>query len=150
MMLAEHMIRPVSRKYDKEEHAYPKEMEQVAELIGAGRSDAMGGAKKKEVEPGTVVNGGNMGAVTGLFGLCWGDVGYKIVLRADEQYFYHSVFTAQARTTTLTSRSRARVNHELAGIRSQPIFSCNFSQDYDCSGTFLIRKSLTLARGSRR
>ena len=35
MMLAEHMMRPFSRKYDKEEHAYPKEMEQVAELIGA-------------------------------------------------------------------------------------------------------------------
>ena len=34
MMLAEHMIRPVSRKYDKEEHAYPKEMEEVAKLIG--------------------------------------------------------------------------------------------------------------------
>ena len=75
MMLAEHMMRPYSRKYDKEEHAYPKEMEQVAELIGAGRSEAMGGGKKKEVEPGAVVNGGNMGAIAGLFGLCWGDVG---------------------------------------------------------------------------
>ncbi|MEM9257259.1 MAG: acyl-CoA dehydrogenase family protein [Pseudomonadota bacterium] len=75
MMLAEHMIRPYSRKYDKEEHAYPKEMEQVAELIGAGRSEAMGGGKKKDVPADTVVNGGNMGAVAGLFGLCWGDVG---------------------------------------------------------------------------
>jgi len=75
MMLAEHMMRPYSRKYDKEEHTYPKEMEQVVELISAGRSEAMGGGKKKEIEPGTVVNGGNMGAIAGLFGLCWGDVG---------------------------------------------------------------------------
>ncbi len=44
MMLAEHMIRPYSRKYEP-------------------RAE------------GTVSNGGNMGAVVGLFGLCWGDVG---------------------------------------------------------------------------
>jgi acyl-CoA dehydrogenase len=75
MMLSEHMIRPYSRKYDKEEHAYPKEMEEVAELIGAGRSEAMGGGKKKSAAPEGVVNGGNMGAVVGMFGLCWGDVG---------------------------------------------------------------------------
>ena len=41
MMLAEHMMRPFSRKYDKEEHAYPKEMEQVAELIGGARSEVL-------------------------------------------------------------------------------------------------------------
>ena len=38
MMLAEHMMRPYSRKYDKEEHTYPKEMEEVAKLIGGARS----------------------------------------------------------------------------------------------------------------
>ena len=73
MMLAEHMMRPYSRKYDKEEHAYPKEMEEVAKLIGGARSNP--GGPKVPVPAGTVVNGGNMGAVTGLFGLCWGDVG---------------------------------------------------------------------------
>jgi acyl-CoA dehydrogenase len=73
MMLAEHMMRPYSRKYDKEEHSYPKEMEEVAKLIGGARSNP--GGPKVPVPAGTVVNGGNMGAVTGLFGLCWGDVG---------------------------------------------------------------------------
>ena len=73
MMLAEHMMRPYSRKYDKEEHTYPKEMEEVAKLIGGARSNP--GGPKVPVPAGTVVNGGNMGAVTGLFGLCWGDVG---------------------------------------------------------------------------
>ena len=34
MMLAEHMMRPYSRKYDKEEHTYPKEMEEVAKHAG--------------------------------------------------------------------------------------------------------------------
>lgn len=79
MMLSEHMIRPFSRKYDKEEHTYPKEMEQVAELISGGRSEAMGGGKKK-AQPDGVVNGGNMGAVVGLFGLCWGDVGLFLAM----------------------------------------------------------------------
>ena len=74
MMLAEHMMRPYSRKYDKEEHTYPKEMEEVAKLIGGARSAATGGTKAP-IPAGTVVNGGNMGAVIGLFGLCWGDVG---------------------------------------------------------------------------
>tara|TARA_B110000503_G_scaffold116290_1_gene175275 strand:+ start:18592 stop:19791 length:1200 start_codon:yes stop_codon:yes gene_type:complete len=73
MMLAEHMMRPYSRKYDKEEHTYPKEMEEVAKLIGGARSNP-GGARETAPE-GTVVNGGNMGSVVGLFGLCWGDVG---------------------------------------------------------------------------
>lgn len=72
MMLAEHMMRPYSRKYDREEHSYPREMEEVAKLIGGGRS---GGGSKEPAPEDTVVNGGNMGAVTGLFALCWGDVG---------------------------------------------------------------------------
>lgn len=73
MMLAEHMMRPYSRKYDKEEHTYPKEMEEVAKLIGSARSNP--GGTREAVAEGTVVNGGNMGSVVGLFGLCWGDVG---------------------------------------------------------------------------
>jgi acyl-CoA dehydrogenase len=48
-------------------------MEEVAKLIGGARSNP--GGPKVAVPAGTVVNGGNMGAVTGLFGLCWGDVG---------------------------------------------------------------------------
>ncbi|MEH6567563.1 MAG: acyl-CoA dehydrogenase family protein [Halioglobus sp.] len=74
MMLAEHMMRPYSRKYDKEEHSYPKEMEEVAKLINGGRSGA-GGGKKEPVPEGTIVNGGNIGSVTGLQALSWGDVG---------------------------------------------------------------------------
>ena len=46
MMLAEHMMRPYSRKYDKEEHTYPKEMEEVAKLIGGARSAATGGTTR--------------------------------------------------------------------------------------------------------
>ena len=78
MMLAEHMMRPYSRKYDKEEHTYPKEMEEVAKLIGGARSAPSG--PKTSIPAGTVVNGGNMGAVVGVFGLCWGDVGLFLAM----------------------------------------------------------------------
>ena len=78
MRLAEHMMRPYSRKYDKEEHTYPKEMEEVAKLIGGARSNPSG--PKVSIPAGTVVNGGNMGAVVGLFGLCWGDVGLFLAM----------------------------------------------------------------------
>ena len=78
MMLAEHMMRPYSRKYDKEEHTYPKEMEEVAKLIGGARSNPSG--PRVSIPAGTVVNGGNMGAVVGLFGLCWGDVGLFLAM----------------------------------------------------------------------
>ena len=74
MMLAEHMMRPYSRKYDKAEHTYPAEMEEVNKLISAGRTSATG-KPKGSLPEGSVVNGGNMGSVIGLFGLCWGDVG---------------------------------------------------------------------------
>ena len=77
-LMAEHMMRPYSRKYDKEEHTYPKEMEEVAKLIGGARSNPSG--PKVSIPAGTVVNGGNMGAVVGLFGLCWGDVGLFLAM----------------------------------------------------------------------
>ena len=72
-LLAEHMMRPYSRKYDKEEHAYPKEMEEVAKLIGGSRGGAA--SKEPDKDEGAVKNGGNMGAVIGMQALAWGDLG---------------------------------------------------------------------------
>ena len=77
MMLAEHMMRPYSRKYDREEHTYPKEMEEVAKLMGSRRGASSGGSKPASDK---VVNGANMGAVIGLEGLCWGDVGLFLAI----------------------------------------------------------------------
>ena len=72
-MVAEHMMRPYSRKYDKEEHTYPKEMEEVAKLMADNRA-SRGGAKSKPV-PGEVVHGGTLQSVTGMEALAWGDLG---------------------------------------------------------------------------
>jgi len=73
-MLAEHMMRPYSRKYDKAEHEYPKEMEEVAKLMAGSRNTSSEG-KKPESESAAVKNSGNMGAVIGMQALAWGDLG---------------------------------------------------------------------------
>ena len=74
LQVSEHMIRPYSRKYDREEHTYPKEMEEVAKILGEARSGGSG-KKKSRDESTAVVNGSNLSAVTGLEALCWGDAG---------------------------------------------------------------------------
>ena len=73
-MLAEHMMRPYSRKYDKAEHQYPKEMEEVAKLMAGSRNTSSKG-KKPESASAAVKNSNNMGAVIGMQALAWGDLG---------------------------------------------------------------------------
>ncbi len=76
-VMAEHMMRPYSRKYDKEEHTYPKEMEDVAKLIGENRPVAS--AKGTPSEDG-VKNGSNLMSVTAYENLCWGDTGLMLAM----------------------------------------------------------------------
>lgn len=76
-MMAEHMMRPYSRKYDKEEHTYPKEMEEVAKMIGQNRPVA---SAKSAPSEGGVKNGSNMMAVTAYENLCWGDTGLMLAM----------------------------------------------------------------------
>jgi acyl-CoA dehydrogenase len=74
-MMAEHMMRPYSRKYDTEEHTTPVEMEEVAKLLAQDRpvAAAKGGSSDTGVK-----NGGNMMAVTAYEAMCWGDVGLML------------------------------------------------------------------------
>ncbi len=73
-MLAEHMMRPYSRQYDKAEHSYPKEMEEAAKLIGGARSNSA--QRQKDTDDSDAIkNGSNMGAVIGMQALAWGDLG---------------------------------------------------------------------------
>jgi acyl-CoA dehydrogenase len=78
-LMAEHMMRPYSRKYDKAEHTYPKEMEEVAKLLAGSRGAASGGGRSDE-DPTAVKNGGNMGAVIGMQALAWGDLGLFLAI----------------------------------------------------------------------
>jgi acyl-CoA dehydrogenase len=83
-MVGQEVFRPISRKYDIAEHAYPKELDMLAAVMdGMSEGDAnmSAGAGKlkqeKKKEPG-VRNGTNMSTVLGLIELCWGDVGLAL------------------------------------------------------------------------
>jgi acyl-CoA dehydrogenase len=80
--VAQEVFRPISRKYDQEEHAYPKELDMLAALIdGMNDGSATGGAgaagvRRTKADAGDGVrNGSNMSTVLGIMELCWGDVG---------------------------------------------------------------------------
>jgi acyl-CoA dehydrogenase len=78
---AAEIFRPNSRKYDRAEHTYPKELDVFAALLdglnssGEGGGGASGVRRKESDSAGGVRNGGNMSTVLGAMELCWGDVG---------------------------------------------------------------------------
>jgi acyl-CoA dehydrogenase len=92
--VAMNMLRPISRTYDRAEHAYPKELDVLGAILrGAGEGGASAGVgsgqmtdkKKKGDDDGAegeskVKNGGNMATLLGTIELCWGDVGLLLTL----------------------------------------------------------------------
>ncbi len=91
--VATEVFRANSRKYDRAEHEYPKELDMLAAVIdGMSESGALGGAGSAGV--GTVGgngasasqdsegtrNGSNMASLLGLIELCWGDVGLLLTM----------------------------------------------------------------------
>ncbi|MBH9309861.1 acyl-CoA dehydrogenase family protein [Pseudomonas aeruginosa] len=85
--VAENYFRPISRKYDKAEHAYPKELDLLAALLdgmNSGSPEAVGATSAskragKQVEEG-IKNGGNLSALLGVMELCWGDGGLLLAM----------------------------------------------------------------------
>ncbi len=80
--VAMNMLRPISRKYDRAEHEYPKELDMLAAMIdGLSESGAAEGAGaagvKRDVraDDKAVKNGANMASVLSIQEMCWGDVG---------------------------------------------------------------------------
>jgi acyl-CoA dehydrogenase len=73
------MLRPISRKYDLKEHAYPVELDTLANLfegISEANVFALAGAeafRDAEAQKGNI-NGGNMSAVLNALEVSWGDV----------------------------------------------------------------------------
>ncbi len=83
--VAASVLRPISRKYDTAEHAYPKELDMLAALLdglNAGGAGASAGSLSRSSDggDGKVRNGGNMATVLGMFELAWGDVGLALTL----------------------------------------------------------------------
>lgn len=84
---AVHVFRPISRKYDRAEHAHPSELDMFAEVLdglnssgegGAGASGVRGDTGKKAKDGNR--NGGNLNTVLGTIEMCWGDVALLLSL----------------------------------------------------------------------
>jgi acyl-CoA dehydrogenase len=80
--VATEIFRPISRKYDVAEHAYPKELDMLAAVIdglndGSDMGGGAGAAGVRRTDNGEagVRNGSNMSTVLSVIELCWGDVG---------------------------------------------------------------------------
>jgi acyl-CoA dehydrogenase len=80
--VAMNMLRPISRKYDRAEHEYPKELDMLAAMIDglsdSGASEGAGatGVRRDEsADEGTVKNGANLASVLSVAEMCWGDTG---------------------------------------------------------------------------
>ncbi len=80
------VFRPISRKYDRSEHAYPVELDMFAAIMD-GMNESTGGVagagalkQDKEKDEEGVKNGSNMATVLSLAELCWGDVGLSLTL----------------------------------------------------------------------
>ncbi|MFC3679487.1 acyl-CoA dehydrogenase family protein [Bacterioplanoides pacificum] len=88
--VAENVFRPVSRKYDANEHAYPVELDMLAAIMdgmndavaetGVGEGAGAGKLKQDAKKSDGIQNGTNMSTVLGLQELCWGDVGLSLTL----------------------------------------------------------------------
>jgi acyl-CoA dehydrogenase len=86
-LVGQEVFRPISRKYDLAEHAYPKELDMLAAVMdgmseGDANMNAGAGKLKQEKKKGEggVRNGTNMSTVLGLLELCWGDVGLALTI----------------------------------------------------------------------
>jgi acyl-CoA dehydrogenase len=85
--VALNVLRPISRKYDKAEHAYPKELDMLASLLdgmnegapgSAGATSATGGGANTNA--GEIKNGSNLSTALGVMEMCWGDVGLLLAM----------------------------------------------------------------------
>ncbi|MFW6050241.1 MAG: acyl-CoA dehydrogenase family protein [Myxococcota bacterium] len=117
-LVAEQVFRPISRKYDRAEHAYPKELDLLAALMeGANEAGGLNGAgaavssgkKKPKEDGGGVRNGGNMATVLGVMELCWGDVG--LMLSIPRQGLGNAAIAAVA-----TDQQKRRFGHKWAAM----------------------------------
>ncbi|MEX2196090.1 MAG: acyl-CoA dehydrogenase family protein [Thermoleophilaceae bacterium] len=83
--VAAEVLRPISRKYDRAEHEYPKELDMLAAAID-GMEDALAGTGAGGVRSPSGDdddgnrNGSNMSTTLSIMEMCWGDVGLLLSL----------------------------------------------------------------------
>jgi acyl-CoA dehydrogenase len=75
------MLRPISRKYDLNEHTYPVELDTISSLfegMSAAKTISFAGTdafRDSDSGPKGNVNGGNMSALVNALEVSWGDIG---------------------------------------------------------------------------
>lgn len=97
--VALNVMRPISRKYDKAEHAYPKELDMLAALLdgmndGDGSLNAGAAVGKRGQSNEGNKNGVNMSTALGVIEMCYGDTG--LLLSMPRQGLGNSAIAAVA------------------------------------------------------
>jgi acyl-CoA dehydrogenase len=130
--VAMNMLRPISRKYDRAEHAYPKELDMLAAMIDglseSGSSEGAGAAGVRrdegDADPGSVRNGTNLASVLSIAEMCWGDTGLLLsmprqglgnaaiasVATPEQQERYAGTWAAMAITEPSTGSDSASIS----------------------------------------
>ncbi|OTG82853.1 acyl-CoA dehydrogenase family protein [Acinetobacter sp. ANC 4648] len=93
------VLRPISRKYDKAEHAYPKELNMLASLLdgmndGGDGMNAGAAVNKRGNTDSSNKNGVNMSTALGVIEMCYGDTG--LLLSMPRQGLGNSAIAAVA------------------------------------------------------
>lgn len=93
------VLRPISRKYDKAEHAYPKELDMLASLVdgmndGGDGMNAGAAVNKRGSTDTSNKNGINMSTALSVIEMCYGDTG--LVLSMPRQGLGNSAIAAVA------------------------------------------------------
>ncbi|MCH4247395.1 MAG: acyl-CoA dehydrogenase family protein [Acinetobacter populi] len=99
--VALNVLRPISRKYDKAEHAYPKELDMLSALVdgmnegGEGmNAGAAGAGKRSDTANEGNRNGTNLSTALSIIEMCYGDTG--LLLSMPRQGLGNSAIAAVA------------------------------------------------------
>ena len=81
--VAREIFRPNSRRYDRAEHEYPKELDMLGALLDGMNASGVGGAgaagvRRDSTQEDGNRNGTNLSTALGTMELCWGDVGFLL------------------------------------------------------------------------
>ncbi|MEO8887950.1 MAG: acyl-CoA dehydrogenase family protein [Jatrophihabitantaceae bacterium] len=83
--VSQEIFRPISRKYDRAEHEYPKELDMLAALIDGMNASGQASTGARGVRRGSSGdagnrNGTNMSGVLSIIEACWGDVAMVLAM----------------------------------------------------------------------
>ncbi|HOD14884.1 MAG TPA: acyl-CoA dehydrogenase family protein [Spirochaetota bacterium] len=80
--MAKGMLRPIARKYDVNEHEYPKELDMFRsiKIMGGAKKKKTGEEPRKDDKPAPKKLGTNLSTVISIEEMCWGDAGLLLSL----------------------------------------------------------------------